>query len=131
MGGIAVLIVCGSNAASWRHCDTEILPNTLVRFERFHAAVADRPLVKLSGQSAWRPSDGPPAMSVARSGLSQTSDVTLFEKNEPSYPARTVPRALLHWTCPVMSVVRWSSGPGNSMALLKPNVAPHGCSPDF
>ncbi len=56
---MAELIVCGSSALFWSHFETLTFPNTRLCFGRLYAAVADTPLVELSGQSASRPWDVP------------------------------------------------------------------------
>ena len=63
--------------------------------------------------------------------LSQIVAVRIFDLSLPPLASRESISASACCTWPVMSVVRWAIGPGSSMALLKPNVAAHGCSPFF
>ena len=81
----ALLIVKGRSGALFDRVPTETKAEARLRPGSFNPPDALTVFMSVFGQSDMRPCAGPAVgESVTRAGLSHTSVVTLFRKNEPS-----------------------------------------------
>src|ERR1700674_1892414 len=103
----ALLIVNGSSDALFERLPTEMYAEARLRPGSFSPPDALTAFMSVFGQSAIRPWAGPAVgESVTRDGLSHTSAVTLFRKNDPSYASRAYPRSFEYSRLVPRSVVR-------------------------
>ena len=103
----AVLIVNGSSGALFDMLPTERYAVARLRPGSFSPPEALTVFMSVFGQSAMRPCTGPAVgESLTRPGLSKTSVVTLFLKNDPSYASRAYPRSFEYSRLVPRSVVR-------------------------
>src|SRR5262245_13671433 len=103
----AVLIVNGSSGALFDMFATERYAVARLWPGSFSPPEALTVFMSVFGQSAMRPCAGPAVgESLTRPGLSQTSVVTLFLKNDPSYASRAYPRSFEYSRLVPRSVVR-------------------------